>query len=67
MDLSSVGKFLIIVGIVVLLVGLAFLVLGRLPFLGRLPGDFTIRRDGLTIFFPLATMILLSIILTVVL
>ena len=58
-----------------ILVGLAFIVIGGLVYLvartglplGRLPGDFRIERDNFSCFFPLATSILLSIILTVVL
>jgi hypothetical protein len=67
MPIDSLGRLLIIVGLV--LVGLGGLVLlaGRLPFLGRLPGDFTFTRDNVTIYVPIATSILLSLLLTLVL
>jgi len=60
---------------VLILVGLVFIVIGGLVYLvartglplGRLPGDIRIERDNFSCFFPLATSILLSIILTVVL
>lgn len=48
------------------LAGLVFLLMGKLG-LGRLPGDIVIRRENLTIFFPVATMIVISIVLTVLL
>ena len=57
------GRLLIIVGVVIAAVGL-LMTLG-LP-LGRLPGDFTIRRGSLTFYFPLASSILASIVLTLV-
>ena len=65
MDLSSLGRTLIILGVVLLGLGLLFLAGGRIPFLGRLPGDVVFQRDGLTVFFPLATMIVLSVVLTI--
>ena len=55
------GKFLLIVGIVIATLGL--LVMAGVP-LGRLPGDFTVRRGSFTFYFPLATSILLSVVLT---
>ncbi|NGP53209.1 DUF2905 domain-containing protein [Thioalkalivibrio sp. XN8] len=59
-------RFLIILGLVILLVGLLWPWLSKLP-LGRLPGDFVIRRDGFTLYFPLATGLLVSLILTLLL
>ena len=56
------GRFLILVGLVIAGVGL-LITLG-LP-IGRLPGDFTIRRGNVTFYFPLASSILASIILTI--
>ncbi len=65
MDLSSAGRVFIIFGAVLVAIGLLFVVGGRIPFLGRLPGDIVFQRDGLTVFFPLATMIVLSVVLTI--
>jgi hypothetical protein len=59
-----VGKLLVLIGLGIAGVGL-LMVLG-LP-LGRLPGDFYVRRDGFSFYFPLATSILLSIMLTLIL
>jgi hypothetical protein len=58
------GKVLVFVGLAVAALGL--LVMWGLP-LGRLPGDFVVRRGSLTFYFPLVTSILLSIVLTLVL
>jgi hypothetical protein len=55
------GKFLVIVGAIVMAVGL--LMMWGLP-LGRLPGDFTVRRGPVTFYFPLVTSIVISIVLT---
>ncbi len=57
------GRLLVIVGLVIAAIGL--LVMMGLP-IGRLPGDLTYRRGNTTFYFPLATSILLSIILTLV-
>jgi hypothetical protein len=65
-DLSSLGKFIILAGAVLVILGLLFVLLGRVPFVGRLPGDIVIRWDGATIYIPLATMILLSLLLTII-
>ena len=62
------GKMLIIIGLVIAAVGVALILLGKagLP-LGRLPGDIVYRGKNTTFYFPLATSILLSIVLSVVL
>jgi DUF2905 family protein len=62
---SDIGRWLIGLGIVLVIAGLLFLALGRLPWLGRLPGDIIIERPQLTVYIPLGTMIVISLILTV--
>ncbi len=62
--LDSLGKMLILLGIVAILLGGVLLVAGKLPFIGRLPGDIIIRREHWTFYFPLATSILISLLLT---
>jgi hypothetical protein len=59
----SVGALVIGVGLVVVVVGVVIWA-GALSWFGRLPGDFRIERDGLRIYFPLASMILVSIALS---
>jgi len=56
-------KLLITIGVVVLVTGLLWPFLSKLG-LGRLPGDIVIRREGFTFFFPVTTMIIVSIVLT---
>jgi hypothetical protein len=58
------GKFLVIAGAVIMAVG--FAVWAGFP-MGRLPGDFVVRRGPATFYFPLATSILISVVLTLVL
>jgi hypothetical protein len=66
-DLGQIGKLIIIAGVVLIAAGILFLLLGRIPVIGRLPGDFVIRRDHVTIYIPLATMLLISLLLTIIL
>jgi hypothetical protein len=66
MEVRAAGKVLIAIGLVVVAVGLLLVVGGALG-LGRLPGDFSFRRGNVRVFFPLATCLLLSLVLTVVL
>jgi hypothetical protein len=62
--LQDIGKLLIILGVVMIAVGALFALSGKVPWLGRLPGDIIIRKKTFTFYFPLATSILLSLILT---
>ncbi|MGQ9599017.1 MAG: DUF2905 domain-containing protein [Anaerolineae bacterium] len=68
MELSSLGKMIVLVGMSLVIVGGLLWLLGRtgLP-VGRLPGDIHIERDGFSCYIPLATMIVLSIVLTILL
>ena len=63
--MNSFAKFFLILGAVFFAIGLLLLVSPKIPWLGRLPGDILIRRKNFTFYFPLATSIILSIILTV--
>jgi len=56
----ELGRILIVLGILLLLAGIALTAFGQLG-LGRLPGDFTFRRSHFTFYFPLMTSILLSL------
>ena len=66
---GSLGRMLLVVGAVLALVGLGLILAERFPGLriGRLPGDIRVERGNFRFYFPLATSILLSIILTLVL
>ena len=65
--MGAFGKILIFTGVLFVLAGVLLLAAERLPWLGRLPGDITIRRDGFTLYFPLATSILVSVVLSLLL
>ena len=67
LNLPDVGRWLVVAGLGLAGLGLLFIVLGRVPWLGRLPGDIRIERGGASCFLPLATSLLLSLILTLVL
>ncbi|WP_322820273.1 DUF2905 domain-containing protein [Chloroflexus sp.] len=64
--MTELGRWLIGAGVMLVVIGLVVLAAGRLPWLGRLPGDILIERDNLTIFIPLGTMLVVSLILTVI-
>jgi len=61
---GPLGKMLILLGIFIILIGVFLLIGDRIPWLGRLPGDIIIKRKNFTLYFPLVTSILISIILT---
>ena len=62
--LPDIGRALIVAGVVLIVLGLLLGVAGRVPWIGRLPGDLVIRSGNFTLYFPLATSILLSLVLT---
>ena len=64
---ADIGRLLIIVGAVILVVGLVFVFADRIPFLGRLPGDIVIRRRNATFYFPVVTMLIVSVLLSILL
>jgi len=65
--MGELAKVLIIIGAVLVLVGLVILLFLRLPFAGKLPGDILIKKDNVTFYFPLATSIVISIIISLIL
>jgi hypothetical protein len=64
---DGIGRLLILVGVVALAVGVVLLFLPRIPWFGRLPGDLVVQRERFTLYFPLATSIVVSIVLTILL
>lgn len=65
--IQQVGKLILVVGVVCIVIGAVLVFYGRIPWLGRLPGDIYIRKKNFTFYFPLATSILVSILLTLLL
>ena len=61
------GRTLIILGIVIIALGALFTFGGKIPWLGQLPGDIYIQRDRFNFYFPIATCIVISILISVVL
>jgi len=64
-SMETIGRLLLIGSALIAAVGLLLLLAGRLG-LGRLPGDIIIQRESISFYFPLATMLIISLILTVV-
>jgi hypothetical protein len=63
-DYSSIGKGLIALGTVLVVLGALVFMGGKIPFLGRLPGDIKIEKENFSFYFPLATCLLLSILVS---
>jgi len=63
---QGLGRFLVISGIILVVLGGLFLLAGKLPWLGRLPGDILIERKQFSFYFPLATSLIVSAILSLI-
>lgn len=62
--LSEFGKILVGLGLLFIVAGAILMLAPKIPYLGRLPGDIVIKKGNFTFYFPLATSIILSILLT---
>jgi uncharacterized protein HemY len=62
--MEGIGKSLIIIGLILIAIGVAIAFGPRIPFIGKLPGDIYIKKDSFTFYFPLATSVLISVIIT---
>ena len=62
--MNELGKLLIVFGLLIAGAGVLVVLAGRVPWLGRLPGDISVQRGNWTFYFPLATSILISVVLT---
>lgn len=65
--MSGLGKSLIYIGLIIAAIGVVVSFAGKLPWLGRLPGDIYIKRENFTFYFPLATSIIISVLLSLIL
>ena len=65
--MQDLGRMLLVLGVVIALVGAVLLLAGRVPWLGRLPGDIHVERGSWSFYFPLGTSIVLSLLLTLLL
>lgn len=65
--MNGLGRPLIIMGLVLVAAGLVLSFADRIPWLGRLPGDIYIKKENFTFYFPLATSILISLVVSLIL
>lgn len=65
--MPDLGRMLVVLGLVIAAVGLVILLAGRVPWIGRLPGDIHVQRDTWSFYFPLTTSIVVSIVLSLLL
>jgi len=63
---TGMGKMLILLGLLICLAGVLVLLSGKIPWIGRLPGDIFIRKGNYSFYFPVATCILISLLLTLI-
>lgn len=67
MDFSDFGRTIILFGVILIGVEVLLTLGGKIPGIGKLPGDIFIQRDGFTFYFPLTTAIIISLALTIIL
>lgn len=65
--MGEMAKIIIVIGLVLVLIGVAMLFIQKVPFLGKLPGDILIKKENFTFYFPLTTGIIVSIIISLIL
>ncbi|MFQ5823823.1 MAG: DUF2905 domain-containing protein [bacterium] len=66
MNFDTFGKFFIFLGLLFLAIGVFFVFIKQIPFLGKLPGDILIHKKNFTFYFPITTSIVLSILLSII-
>ncbi len=66
-EIRQFGWVLIIIGLVVVVIGALLIFEGKIPFLGKLPGDIIIRRENFTLYFPIVSMLIISAIISLIL
>jgi len=64
---GSLGRVLVIFGLLIVIIGALLIFAPKIPLLGLLPGDIVIRRENFTFYFPVATCIILSVLVTILL
>jgi hypothetical protein len=62
--LGALGKLLVLLGVFIILMGLLLMAGDKIPWIGRLPGDIVLKKEKFIFYFPLATSILISILIT---
>jgi hypothetical protein len=64
--MEGLGKILLIVGGIIIILGLVLVFSNHIPFIGKLPGDIFVKKDGFSFYFPIVTLLILSILVTVI-
>lgn len=64
--MEDVAKVLITIGSVVLAIGLLLFIFDKVPFVGKLPGDILVKKGKITIYFPIVTCFIISVVLTII-
>jgi len=64
--MEGLGKILLITGGAIVVLGLILVFSPHIPFLGKLPGDIVVKREGFSFYFPVVTFLILSILLTII-
>jgi hypothetical protein len=64
---QQIGKILIVLGTLAIVAGLVLYFFNKIPFFGKLPGDIMVKRENFTFYFPLATSIILSVLISLAL
>ena len=64
--MEGIGKILLIIGGVVVILGLILIFSQHIPFLGKLPGDILVKKDGFSFYFPIVTFLILSVLITII-
>lgn len=64
--MEGIGKILLIVGGIVVILGLILVFSQHIPFLGKLPGDIFIKKDGFSFYFPIVALLTVSVVITVI-
>jgi len=62
--MNRMGEIFLVLGLVMVMLGVILLSVGRVPGLGRLPGDICVQRGNWSFYFPLATCVIVSVVLT---
>lgn len=66
-SLADLGKIILILGLFMVVTGGILMLAGKIPGLGRLPGDIFVQKGNFTFYFPVVTMIIVSVVLTLLL
>ena len=64
--MNDLGKSIIVIGIILVIAGIMLTLVGKIPGIGKLPGDILVKKENFSFYFPLTTCILLSLIISAI-